>query len=126
MDDIKYKINLVAAIAAIGAVLAFIGIVMSYTDFPGCVGILDLIIFALLIIVALGNLRPSIDRRAALLNIIVGILAIVITGLDYMHIADYAVAQSFMDVGIGIWMAFAGTIIYTIFTSSDFFFKKNQ
>jgi len=31
-----------------------------------------------------------------------------------------------MDVGLGIWLTFAGIIVFTIFSFSDFMFKWKQ
>ena len=124
MDDIRNKINIVAGIAAVGAAIAFIGTILSYMDFPGQTGILDLVIFGVLLIVALTNIRPSVDVKSAIINVIIGILAIVITSFIYMSIGNAVDAQSFMDVGIGVWLMFAGSILFTIFSLSDLMFKR--
>jgi hypothetical protein len=123
LSEIKHKINLVAAIAAVGALIAFIGTVSAFTEFSGQIGWLDLIVFGLLVICGIQNMRPTIDKRTAILNVVVGVFAIVITAFNYMRIADFVDAKSFMDVGIGIWLSFFGTILYTIFSISDLLFK---
>jgi len=126
MEQLKYKVNLVAAIAVVGAALALIGILMSFFQFPKAVKTLDLVIFVLLVIVALSNLKPSTDWKGPILNVVVGIMTIAIVAFDYVAIGSLVDAKSFMDVGLGIWMAFAGTIIFTIFSLSDLIYKKRQ
>ena len=37
-----------------------------------------------------------------------------------------AEAESFMDVGYGIWIAFIGTILFTIFSISDYMYKRSE
>ena len=123
--EIKHKYNLVAVIAAVGAVLALIGIVMAYMD-PGFIDWFDLVVFALLVICAVQNIMPSIDKWRSILNIIIGIFAIIITSFDYIAIANGVEAESFMDVGYGIWIAFIGTILFTIFSISDYMYKRSE
>ncbi len=126
MDDIRYKVNIIAAIAAVGAVIALIGTILSYMQFPEQTGILDLIIFILLVGTAVVNIRPSVDTRNAVLNVIIGILAIAISGFLYIDIGTYVDAQTFMDVGIGVWLMLAGSIIFTIFSISDLMYKRKR
>jgi hypothetical protein len=126
MDDIRYKVNIIAAIAALGAVIALIGTILSYIQFPVETGILDLIIFILLVVIAIANIRPSVNTKNAILNVVIGILAIVISGILYINIGDSVDAQTFMDVGIGVWLMFAGSIIFTIFTISDLTYKRKS
>ena len=123
--EIKHKYNLVAVIAAVGAILALIGIVMAYLD-PGFIDWFDLVVFALLVICAVQNIMPSIDKWRPILNIIIGIFAIIITSFDYIAIANGVKAESFMDVGYGIWIAFIGTILFTIFSISDYMYKRSE
>ncbi len=124
VEDIKHKLNLVAAIAAVGAIIAFAGVLSAYSQFPEYVNILDLIIFGLIVFISLVNIRPALYSKTLILNIVIGILAIAITVIDYIRIGDATDAQSFMDVGIGVWLMFTGSILYTIFTASDIMFKK--
>jgi hypothetical protein len=124
MADIKHRVNIVAGIAAIGAAIAFIGTVLSYMDFPEQTTILDLVIFGIVLLVALTSIKPSVDSRSAILNVIIGILAIAITSFIYMSIGNAVDAKSFMDVGIGVWLMFAGSILFTIFSISDLMFKR--
>ena len=124
-DEIKHKFNLVAVIAAVGALIALIGIVMAYLD-PGHIGLLDLLVFSVLLICACQNIIPSLDQKRAIVNVVIGIFAIIITGLDYMEIANAVEAESFADVGYGIWLAFIGSFLYTIFSISDLLYKRSQ
>jgi len=126
MEEIKHKYNLVAMIAAIGAAIAFVGVIITYVKFDGRTGFLDLIVFILLVACAIQNIRPNTSKMTVALNLVVGILAAVNAGFDYMNIADYVDAKTFMDVGIGIWMTFAGLVIYMIFTISDLIFKRSE
>lgn len=125
MDDIRRKLNLVALIAAIGELLALIGTIIAGNEFPGCVGILDYIIFGLGTLVALSAVKPTADPKSAMWNIILGGLGIVITTINYLHIAAVTTDQSFTGVGIGIWIAFIGVILFTIFSISDYTYKRN-
>ena len=108
-NEIKHKVNLVALIAAVGAIIAFIGIFSAFFQFEGQIGGLDLIVFGLLVVCALQNIRPSVDKRTVILNIVMGVFSIIITALNYRNIAEFVDAQTFMDVGIGIWLCFFGT-----------------
>lgn len=126
MSDIRSRINLVAAIAAVGMVIALIGTYLAWTEFPGRVTLIDIVIFVILTFWAILSARPSMDVKTAMWNIVTGLLAIFITVLNYIRIAEVATEQSFTGVGSGIWIAFAGVIIYTIFTISDYMYKRNQ
>jgi len=125
-DELKHKYNLVAIIAAIGALIAFIGVILAFTQFPAETGWLDLLVFILLLLSSLVNIKPSVDKKNAMVNVIIGILAIIITAMDYIRIADNVGAQSFGDVGIGVWLMFVGTFLFTIFSVSDYMFKRNE
>ena len=125
MDDIRRKLNLVALIAAVGELLALIGTIVAGSEFPGCVGILDYIIFGLGSVVAFSAVRPAVDPKSAMWNIILGGLGIAVTTINYLHIAAVTTDQSFTGVGIGIWIAFIGVILYTVFSISDYTYKKN-
>jgi hypothetical protein len=126
MSDIRSRVNLVAAIAAVGMVLALIGTYLAWTEFPGRVTLIDIVIFVILTFWAIMSVRPSMDAKTAMWNIVTGLLAIFITALNYVRIAEVATEQSFTGVGTGIWIAFAGVIIYTIFSISDYMYKRNQ
>ena len=127
MDDIRYKINVVAAIAAVGAIIAFIGCVMSWNQFPKSVGFIDMVVYFMISFVALLNIKPNVKLGTAIWNTMLGILGIVIAALNYVRITDEVPgASSFMDVGLGIWITFAGIIIYTIFCFSDTMFKLKR
>ena len=127
MEDIRYKINVVAAIAAVGAIMALVGTILAWNQFPKCVGILDLIIFGLLSFVAVMSIKPTTKQTSAIWNMALGVLGIIVTTINYLRIAGEVEAETFMDVGIGIWIAFAGVILFTIFSISDFMYKrKNQ
>ena len=127
MNDIRYKINVVAAIAAVGAIIAFIGCVMSWNQFPKSVGFIDMVVYFMISFVALLNIKPNVKVGTAIWNTMLGILGIVIAALNYVRITDEVPeASSFMDVGLGIWITFAGIIIYTIFCFSDTMFKLKR
>jgi hypothetical protein len=125
MDDIREKINLVAAIAAVGAAIAFIGTIMSWRQFPDQVGFLDMVIYGMMTFVGILNARPNSQLRSAVWNSFLGILGIIVAAINYIHIADSIPdASAFMDVGLGIWLTFAGIIIFTIFSISDWMYKR--
>ena len=125
MEDIRNRINLVAAIAAIGAGIAFIGTIMSWAEFPKAVGFLDMVIFGMITFVGIMNARPNSPVRNAIWNSFLGILGIVVASLNYLHIAErIPEASAFMDVGLGIWLTFAGIVIFTIFSISDWMSKR--
>jgi len=124
MEDIRQRLNLVALVAAVGMLIALIGIIIAGTEFPGRVNILDIIIYGLTTFVALAAVRPS-EVRATVWNIVLGLLVIFITAINYIRIAEIAPEQSFTGVGIGIWMAFAGAFLFTIFSISDYTYKRN-
>ena len=125
-DEIKHRYNLVAIIAAIGAIIALAGLITMYMEFSGRVRILDILVYGLLVFIALNNIRPSVDTSKALITVVIGVLAVVVTGMVYYNLAEDLGAASFTDVGIGIWMMFAGTIVFTIFSISDYLYKKKQ
>ena len=125
-DEMRHKYNLVAIIEAIGAVIAAIGLVLMFMDFPETVGFLDVLVFAVLVIVGVYNIKPSVDKNNALISVLLGVLTLVVVCLTYINLANAIEAQSFFDVGIGIWMMFAGTVIFTIFAISDYLYKRNQ
>ena len=125
-DEIKHKYNLVAIIAAIGAIIALAGLIVMYMEFSGRVRILDILVYGLLTVMALNNIRPSVDVSKALMSVIVGILSIVVTAMIYLSLASDIDAKTFFDVGAGVWMMFAGTIVFTIFSISDYLYKKKQ
>ena len=125
MDDIRSKINLVAAIGAAGAVIAFAGTVMSWTEFPKAVGFLEMAVFGILAVLGILNTRPASGLRPAVWNSALGIAAMAVAVSCYVRIADLnPEASAFMDVGLGIWLTFAGTIIFTIFSISDWTYKR--
>ncbi len=125
MDDIRNRFNLVAAIAATGAAIAFVGTIMSWSEFPKAIGFLDMVIYGMLTFVGILNIKPASTLRSAIWNSILGIFGIVIAGLNYFRIVDQIPdASAFMDVGLGIWLTFAGIIIFTIFSISDSVYKK--
>lgn len=124
MEELKYKVNLVAVIATVGAAIALIGVILAYNNPPGGADWLDLIVFILVTLTSASTIRPSINSKSALLNVVVGVLAIVISVLCYFRIADIVEATGFMDVGIGPWMMMAGSIIFTMFTLSDYLYKR--
>ena len=124
MGDIRYKINVVTAIAAVGAIIAFVGCVMSWNQFPKSVGFLDMVIFGMMAFVAVLNIKPTVKIRSSVWNFFLGILGIVVAALNYTRIADETGASAFMDVGLGIWLTFAGIIIFTIFNLSDLVYKR--
>ena len=125
MDDIRNRFNLVAAIAATGAAIAFVGTIMSWSEFPKAIGFLDMVIYGMLTFVGILNINPASTLRSAIWNSILGIFGIVIAGLNYFRIVDQIPdASAFMDVGLGIWLTFAGIIIFTIFSISDSVYKK--
>ncbi len=127
MDDIRYKINVVAAIAAVGAIVAFIGCIMSWNQFPKAVGFIDMVIYGAMSFVSIANIRPTTKARSAIWNAFLGILGIAVAAVNYVRINDLVPdASSFMDVGLGIWLTFAGIIVFTIFSFSDFMFKWKQ
>ena len=127
MNDIRYKINVVAAIAAVGAAIAFIGCIMSWNQFPNSVGFIDMVVFFMITFLAILNIKPNVKVGTAIWNTALGILGIVVAALKYVRIADeIPEASSFMDVGLGIWITFAGIIIYTIFCFSDTMFKLKR
>ena len=70
-------------------------------------------------------MKPTADPKSAMWNIILGGLGIVITTINYLHIAAVTTDQSFTGVGIGIWIAFIGVILFTIFSISDYTYKRN-
>jgi len=127
MDDIRYKINVVAAIAAVGAAIAFIGTVISWNEFPKSVGFLDMVIYGMITLIGVLNIKPAAQKKNAIWNSFMGILGIIVASVNYFRIADAVPeASAFMDVGIGIWLTFAGIIIFTIFSISDWMYKKDQ
>ena len=127
MDDIRYKINVVAAIAAVGAAISFIGTIIAWTEFPKSVGFLEMVIYGMFTFVAIVNIKPTTVLRTAIWNSILGILGIAVAAVNYARILDEVPeASTFMDVGIGIWLVFAGIIIFTIFSISDWMYKRKQ
>jgi len=124
-EDIKHRYNVVAIIAAVGAIIALAGVVLAYSELPK-VDILDIIVYVAVAFTGIYNIKPSIDVKGATINVIVGILGIVIAGLIYIKNADELEAQSFSDLGIGIWILFIGIILFTIFTISDMMYKRKQ
>ena len=123
--ELKHRFNLVGVIAAVGALIALIGSVLAYTE-NDSVTWFDIIVFTCVFLVAIGSIKPSINPKSALFNVFIGILAIVITAMLYIDIADAVEAENFVDVGYGIWLMFIGTFLYTIFCISDFMFKYKQ
>jgi hypothetical protein len=126
MEDIRSKVNLVAGIGTIGAIIALIGVIMSYTGFPGCVTILDLVAFCCITLVSAASILPNRTKSYALLSIIAGIFGIILAFVIYSIIADTVDAKSFMDVGMGAWMTIGGMILQIIFSISDYRFKSSQ
>ncbi len=124
-DEMKHRFNLVGAIAAIGALIALIGVVVAYGESPK-VSIIDVLIYALIFAVSLGNIKPNLNFKTALGNVAMGILGIAIATFMYFDIANAAEAQSFTDVGYGIWIVFIGIFLFTMFCISDAMYKKNQ
>ena len=125
MVDIRNRFNLVAAIAAAGAALAFVGTIMSWREFPQAVGFLDMVIFGMMTFVGILNVKPSSTKRSAIWNSMLGVLGIVVTVINYIRINDQVPdASAFMDVGLGIWLTFAGIIIFTIFSISAWMYKR--
>jgi len=127
MDDIRYKINVVAAIAAVGAAIAFVGTIIAWTEFPKSVGFLDMVIYGMMTFVGILNIRPTTSMRSAIWNSFLGILGIIVAAVNYFRITgEVPEASTFMDVGIGIWLMFAGIIIFTIFSISDWSYKRKK
>jgi hypothetical protein len=124
MEELKYKFNLVAVIATIGAVIALIGVILAFNNPPGGADLLDLIVFVLVTLTSASTIKPNLNTKSALMNVVVGVLAIVISVLCYFRIAEIVEAAGFMDVGIGPWMMIAGSIIFTMFTLSDYLYKR--
>ncbi len=125
MDELKHKYNLMMIIGAIGALLALIGIAMAYMDFPDTVSIADPLIFILIFIVSIYSIKPSVNTKSALVNCLIGIIGVVLVSMCYLNIADHVSAEAFSDVGYGIWVSFIGMIIFTIFSISDYMYKRS-
>ena len=123
-QEIKHKFNVVGIICTIGAAIAFAGAILAYTE-TSKVSILDIIVYFCVLLVGISNIRPSIDVKAAFFNVIAGVLGLIIAGVIYMNIVNAVDAQSFTDVGYGIWMIFAGMIIFIVFCISDLMYKRS-
>ena len=123
-NEMKHRINMVGLIAAIGALIALIGIVIAYTEFPDTVKITQILVYVVMLLVDLDAIRPKINVSLAIADVVLSILSVVVAGLVYMNIANYVDAQVFGDVRTGIWMVFFGTILMTVFFVSDLMFKR--
>lgn len=123
-QEIKHKFNVVGIICTIGAAIALAGAILAYTE-TSKVSILDIIVYFCVLLVGISNIRPSIDVKAAFFNVIAGVLGLIIAGVIYMNIVNAVDAQSFTDVGYGIWMIFAGMIIFIVFCISDLMYKRS-
>ncbi len=125
-DEIKHRFNLVGMIAALGAVIALIGILIAYTENPDTVKMFDIVVFVMMAIVGLLNIRPSINVNMSTFQTVLAFLSVVVTSLIYINISTAVDAQSFMDVGYGIWIVFIGAILFTVFSISDLMYKRKQ
>ena len=84
-----------------------------------------MVIFGMMTFVGILNVKPSSTKRSAIWNSMLGVLGIVVTVINYIRINDQVPdASAFMDVGLGIWLTFAGIIIFTIFSISDWMYKR--
>ncbi len=124
MEELKYKMNIVMLIATIGGIIALVGVIMAAAEFPIQVGFMDILVFALAVIVAAIGIKPANNKNSSLVLVAIGLLMIFIGGYKYFIIGNYVEAESFMDVGLGVWLMIAGSIIYTIFCISDWSFKR--
>jgi len=128
MSDIRNKINLIALIALIGAVMTLIGNALAITAYPEIVNWLFASASMLAIIAGILNVLPQSRMEIALVNVVIGIVNIVNTLSMYMMVVEYIGSESikFGDINIGIWISLAGGVICTIFSISDFVSKKKN
>jgi len=126
MKDVKIRLDLIAFIAAIAVIVAFIGCMLSMGAYPKAVNWTFVSLFLVAIIAAVLNMLPISNSRIALLNVILGIVTILDAFLIYTSVIDMIGSGSvkFTDLNIGIWLTFAGSVVYTVFSIPDYLGKK--
>ena len=124
IGQLKYRYNIVSIITALGGAIALIGLILASAEFPSCIGILDYAVFILALLCVIVNIKPNTSKTTALLIVIIGLLMILNSTFIYLNIGNAASAESFTDMGYGVWTMITGSIIYTIFALSDYNYKR--
>ena len=124
LGQLKYRYNIVSIITAMGGIIALIGLIVAASEFPGHIGLLDYAVFILALLSILVNIKPNTNKTTALMIVIIGLLMIINSTFIYLNIGNAASAESFTDVGYGVWIMITGSIIYTIFALSDYSYKR--
>ncbi len=126
MRDIKIRLDLIAFIAFLGLLLAFVGCILSMTAYPKAVNWSFVLLFIVAMVAAVLNMLPFGNAKIALLNVVLGIVTILDAFLIYTSVVEMIGSGSvkFTDINIGVWLTFVGSVIYTIFNIPDYLGKK--